>query len=247
MIQINLLPGSGKKTRSRGAGVDLAGGLSKIIARVKDPYLVAATVSAIVAALAVGGMYVTQRAATAGVQAALETAQQDSIRFSAVIAEKRKAQAERDSVLRQVHLIEAFDARRFVWPHIMEEVSRALPAYTWLTSISQTNTDAVLAAARPPAPPAKGKGKAKPKPASKDSVVNVPARFRIVGNTVDLQALTRFMRVLEASPFIENVQLVKSTLILVDGKEVTEFTLDAAYQLPDASEIRMTPVALAVR
>jgi Tfp pilus assembly protein PilN len=243
MIQINLLPGSGKKTRSRGAGVDLAGGFSKIVARIKDPYLVAATASAIVAAIAVGGMYVTQRAGAAGAQALLETAQQDSIRFSAVIAEKRKVQAERDSVVRQVRLIEAFDARRFVWPHIMEEVSRALPAYTWLTSITQTNTDAVLAAARPPARPAKGNAK----PAPTDTVVNVPARFRIVGNTVDLQALTRFMRVLEASPFIENVQLVKSTLIIVDGKQVTEFTLDAAYQHPDASEIHMTPVALAVR
>jgi Tfp pilus assembly protein PilN len=119
-------------------------------------------------------------------------------------------------------------------------VSRALPAYTWLTSISQTNTDALT----PSAGGAKrGKGAAPPV----DSLVNMAAEFRIVGNTVDLQALTRFMRVLEASPFIENVQLVRSELKLVDKKEVTEFTLDAAYQQPDSSVIRKVPVSLAVR
>ena len=43
------------------------------------------------------------------------------------------------------------------------------------------------------------------------------------------------------------VQLVKSTMILVDGKEVTEFQLDARYQYPDSSAIRTQPVALSVR
>jgi Tfp pilus assembly protein PilN len=241
MIRINLLPGSGKKSRSRSAGVDIAGALAGITARVKDPYLVAATAFSIIAAVAVGGMFWVQRAAATKVEVALEKAQQDSIRFSAVIKEKHKAEAERDAVLRQVRLIESFDSRRFVWPHIKDEVSRALPAYTWLTSISQTNTDALTPSARRARPGAKG---AAP---SVDSLVNAAAEFRIVGNTVDLQALTRFMRVLEASPFIENVQLVKSALILVDGKEVTEFTLDAAYQQPDSSVIRKTPVSLAVR
>ena len=53
--------------------------------------------------------------------------------------------------------------------------------------------------------------------------------FRIIGNTVDIQALTRFMRLLEASPFVENVTLVKSSLILIENKEVTEFTLDVKF------------------
>jgi hypothetical protein len=120
MIRINLLPGSGKKSRSRGAGVDIAGVLARVTARVKDPYLVAAIASSILAAAAVGGMFWVQRASAATAQAALEKAQQDSIRFSAVIKEKHKAEAERDSVLRQVRLIESFDSRRFVWPPIMD-------------------------------------------------------------------------------------------------------------------------------
>ena len=45
MIEINLLPGTGKKPRNRSAGIDLAGVIGKITAHVKDPYLIAAVAS----------------------------------------------------------------------------------------------------------------------------------------------------------------------------------------------------------
>ena len=48
------------------------------------------------------------------------------------------------------------------------------------------------------------------------------------------------MKLLEASPFVEDVQLVKSAMIIVEGKEVTEFQLDAAFQKPDSAAIRTT-------
>jgi Tfp pilus assembly protein PilN len=121
----------------------------------------------------------------------------------------------------------------------MDEVSRALPPYTWLTSVSQTNTSALPA--DEPAPDKTGGA------AAVDSTSVPPVHLRIVGQTVDIQALTRFMRVLEASPFLENVQLVKSTLIMIDGKEVTEFQLDASFERPDPSMIRTVPITLSVR
>jgi Tfp pilus assembly protein PilN len=245
MIEINLLPGSGKKTRSKGAGVNFSELASGFASRVKDPWLLGAVGSAVVATLLVGAMYWHQGSKSASLEEQLRVARQDSVRFAAVINEKRKAEAQRDSVLRQVSLIKSFDDKRYVWPHIMDEVSRALPPYTWITSITQTNTT-TMAASEPA--PAKGKGKGKKAAdAEPDSVVNPPVALRIVGNTVDIQALTRFMRVLESSPFIENVQLVKSTLILVDGKQVTEFQLDATYQPPDPSAITVVPVSLSVR
>ena len=101
----------------------------------------------------------------------------------------------------------------------------------------------VLALAAASAAPA-GKDK-KPTKAAVDSASVL--RFRIVGNTVDIQALTRFMRLLEGSPFIQNVQLAKSTLVLNDGKEVTEFQLDAEYQRPDSAAVRRVPITLSVR
>jgi hypothetical protein len=72
-------------------------------------------------------------------------------------------------------------------------------------------------------------------------------KFRLVGNTVDIQALTRFMKLLEASPFIQNVTLAGSQIAMLDGKEVTEFTLDAMFERPDSSMITLTPVSLSVR
>ncbi len=243
MIEINLLPGSGKKTRSKGAGVNFSELAAGFASRVKDPWLLGAIGSAVVAALLVGAMYWHQSSRTASLDEQLRVARQDSVRFAAVINEKRKAEAQRDSVLRQVSLIKSFDDKRYVWPHLMDELSRALPPYTWLTSVTQSNiADVAAQAAVPPA--AKGK---KGEAAEPDSAVVPPVKLRIVGLTVDIQALTRFMRVLESSPFIEDVQLVKSTMIIVDGTQVTEFQLDAGYQPPDPSAITVVPVSLSVR
>jgi hypothetical protein len=72
-------------------------------------------------------------------------------------------------------------------------------------------------------------------------------KFRLVGNTVDIQALTRFMKLLEASPFIQNVQLSRSQVAMQEGKEVTEFMLEAMYERPDTSMITLAPVSISVR
>lgn len=243
MIDINLLPGSGKKQRSRSAGLDFAGVAAGLAARVKDPLLIGAIASVLVAAVAVGGMYWFQDHQTTSLDEQLQKAQQDSIAYTAVIAQRRQTQARRDSVMRQVRLIRSFDDKRFVWPHLMDEVSRALPPYTWIKSVAQTNVT-TAAQSTPAPPPPKGD---KPVPADSDSTAAPTVKFRIVGSTVDIQALTRFMKVLEASPFIDDVQLVGSAAVLEDGKEITQFTLDASYQPPDPTAIKLVPVALSVR
>jgi Tfp pilus assembly protein PilN len=231
MIEINLLPGSGKRNRSRGgAKLDVRAALSGALSQVKDPFLVGAVAAVLLAGAALGGMHLTQAAEANTLEESLQKAQQDSMSNAMLIREKRKAEAQRDSVIKQVALIKAFDEKRFIWPHIMDEISRALPPYTWLTSVAQTS-----------APPAN------PQTATDEGAELERVRFRIMGNTVDLQALTRFMKLLEASPFVSNVQLVKSSLIIVEGKEITEFQLDAAYETPDPSVVRTVPFTLSVR
>ncbi len=245
MIEINLLPGTGKKPRARGgAAVSLSAVGAGVVSKVKDPYLIGAVVSVLVSAASIGGLFWYQRAQQTDVDQRLQKAEQDSLSYSGVIREQRRAQAQRDSVVSQVQLIRSFDDKRFVWPHLMDEVSRALPPYTWVTSISQSNTQTVVAAPAPK-PGAKPGDKNAMPPLDSTSVPRV--QFRIVGNTVDIQALTRFMKLLEASPFVENVQLEKSSIILVDNKEVTEFSLTASYQSPDSSAIKTVPVSLSVR
>ena len=177
---------------------------------------------------------------------------EDSARYKVVLAAKTKAEATRDSLYQQVAIIKSIDDSRYLWPHLLEEISNALPQYTWLTLVTQTSTppssSIADANAKPAAPGAKVKDpSAKEKKAHADSVLAVASRstkFRIVGHTVDIQALTLFMKTLEASPFIQNVQLTKSDLVIVDGKEVTEFQLEAESQKPPPFIIRTVAMSV---
>ncbi|MGQ0648608.1 MAG: PilN domain-containing protein [Gemmatimonadaceae bacterium] len=240
MIQINLLPGAAKKSKS-GSGLSLRALSAGVASKIKDPYLLSAVATVLIAVGSVASMHFTQ-ISTADELAMRETAAlRDSTRYAMVLKERRRAEAKRDSVLKQLAIIRSIDNDRYVWPHILDEVSRSLPPYTWLKSISQTS------AVTTPAAPAEDKDK-KDAPAKRDpEPSDEPMRFRIVGNTVDIQALTRFMKLLETSPFVQNVQLAKSEMVMLDGKEVTEFSLDADYERPDKSVITTAPVSLSVR
>jgi Tfp pilus assembly protein PilN len=253
MIEINLLPGSGKKSRSKSSGIALGGVLSGIIAQVKDPYLIGSAVLVIASGVAIVGLWGLQQSTSSRLDRDLQTAVQDSIRFGLMIKERRKVLAQRDEVLGQLSMIKEIDDNRFTWPHIMDEVSRALPPYTWLTSMAQTSAVPAPPGSEPaaPVPGVQPQRPANPQAtaaqAAADSAAAARLTFRLIGQTVDIQALTRFMKDLEASPFIQDIQLVKSVTIIVDQREVTEFQLDASWEIPDPSVIRTVPVSLAVR
>ena len=36
----------------------------------------------------------------------------------------------------QIGVIRTVDGDRYVWPHLLDEVTKALPAYTWLVDMS---------------------------------------------------------------------------------------------------------------
>jgi Tfp pilus assembly protein PilN len=240
MIQVNLLPGAGGKSESR-SDFNLSGMVTGAASSVKDKVLLATggTVSAVV--LIVAFLWMGQSTKERVLTEREARAVQDSARYKVVLAAKAKAEATRDSLYQQVAIIKSIDDSRYLWPHLLEEISNALPQYTWLTVVTQTSappSSAVADSAGAKANVAGAKAKeptAKEKKAHADSVIAVASRstkFRIVGHTVDIQALTLFMKTLEASPFIQNVQLTKSDLVLVDNKEVTEFQLEAESQKP---------------
>lgn len=240
MIEINLTPGVSRKSKGRKASHSL-GSVVGAQTSIKDPFLIAAIVSIVAAAGIVGMMYVKQMATASSLAAREEQAVSDSARFAAVLRTRLQAEAKRDSVAKQLEVIRSIDADRFIWPHVMDEVSRALPPYTWLKTLAVSAPQPMPLGTAPAAVP----GDTTTKPAA--PATPELARFRLVGNTVDIQALTRFMKLLESSPFIQNVQLARSELAMVDGKEVTEFTLDAQYERPDSSLIVTAPVSLTVR
>jgi Tfp pilus assembly protein PilN len=252
MIQVNLLPGSASK--SQGRDFNFSGLVSGAASSISDKYLVAAvgTVSAVV--LTVGFLFMGQSTRERTLIEREQRAVQDSARYRVVLQAKTKAEATRDSLYQQVAIIKSIDDRRFLWPHLLEEISNALPQYTWLTLVTQTSAppssavqDTSRAAARKQESDKEKVSTAAEKKARADSVLAAAMRttkFRLVGHTVDIQALTLFMKTLEASPFIQNVQLTRSDLVIVDGKEVTEFQLEAESQKPPPFLVKTVAMAV---
>ena len=269
MIEINLLPTSGKKksrTGKTGGGGGGGGGgpkkslnigaaFSRFVAQITDPWLITAALSVVVAVLAVGGAYTYQSSRVSSLLDEETKALADSTRFAVVTRDRIRAEAKRDTLLRQLNIIRSIDEDRFIWPHVLDEVSKALPPYTWLTTLNFTGTpqgSVNVAATKAEAAPAGNDAAAKKVAASKakrlDTVVpRDEVKVRLLGQTVDIQALTRFMKQLEASPFLGDVQLNRSELVMDQGKEVTQFTLDVTYTRPDTSLIRRVPLSASVR
>jgi Tfp pilus assembly protein PilN len=256
MIKVNLLPGAGGKSDGVSA-FDFGSLLSGATSGIKDKFLIGtvATVSLIVATVAFlfVGQHTTERKLVERERRAVE----DSTRFKVVLAAKTKAEATRDSLYQQVAIIKSIDASRYLWPHLLDEISSSLPPYTWLTSVTQTSSPpssvALDSIQQKAAAVAVAKG-IKPKPldaktskAHADSVLAVASRstkFRVVGHTVDIQALTLFMKTLEASPFIKNVVLTRSDMVTSDGKDVTEFQLEAESDTPPPFLIKSVSLAV---
>jgi Tfp pilus assembly protein PilN len=251
MIEINLLPGTGKKAKKGGGGgggskVNLGASLGNLKAKIRDPFMLGALGSAVVAALVVGGLYTTQEARSARLDEELQKAVQDSTRYASVLREREKAEAKRDTVLRSLNMIRAIDDDRYIWPHVMDEVSSALPPYTWIVSLGYSGvgqaTAPVTTVAAPEPATAGRRRRGMPTQILRDTV-----RVRLVGNTVDIQALTRFMKQLEVSPFLENVTLQSSARAMDNAKEVTQFQLDMLYTRPGQTDVRRVPLAVSVR
>jgi Tfp pilus assembly protein PilN len=263
MIEINLLPGDGKKKRRAKSTTPakfefnlkpplwLAGLTEKFT----DKYMLGAIGAAGLSGLLLALMFISQTARATILEARETKAVKDSAQFSAVLNAKAKAEATRDSLYQQIAIIKSIDDSRYLWSHLMFEISNALPQYTWLTEISQTSqpksaaaadTTAKKAADTTQSPKQQKAERDRARKARSDSLLAATKelKFRIVGHTVDIQALTRFMKALEASPFIQNVQLTRSDLVQAEGKEVTEFSLEAETQSPPAFAIKTVPLVV---
>jgi Tfp pilus assembly protein PilN len=256
MIEINLLPGDkNRRRRTSAKGITkfdpraLFAGISE---KITDKYLLGGIGATALSVAVIVVLFLSQAARASSLEEAELKAVKDSTQFSAVLTAKARAAATRDSLYQQIAIIKSIDDSRYLWSHLMYEISNALPQYTWLKGISQTSApksaavaDTTQRARGDTATSAKAKAERdRAKKARADSLLASAKdiKFRLVGHTVDIQALTRFMKSLEASPFIQNVQLTRSDLVVNDGKEVTEFSLEAETQVPPAFAIKTVPL-----
>jgi Tfp pilus assembly protein PilN len=232
MITVNLRAGS---KRSRGGGLSLASGLAWVKGLgsvVKDPLRILAVVAWVGVVGFLGWSFLRTGSQMGDLEPKITQMRAEHKRFQEFLAQKKKEEAVRDSILTQIRTLKDVDGDRYVWPHILDEVARALPTFTWLIDLGPVAAPAVVATAAsdtslaPSAPP--------------------PVEVQITGRTVDIQGYTRFMRQLEESPWLGNVTAVSATTVVEQGRAVTAFVLKATFMRPDASQVQTVPVAESV-
>ena len=241
MIEVNLLPGK-KKKKAPGAGFKFAlPDFKGLLSAVKDPYLIAA-IGAWALALGVGGgLFVWDSARLASLNSQLDGVKAEKRRFDVVIAQKRNAEKIRDSLVAQINVIRNIDADRYVWPHVLDQVTKALPPYTWLTSVQTLGAAPATpgaAAAAPNLPPT-----APPVTAADSAAALKPTLMvAITGRTVDFQAYTNFLRQLANSPWFTDVTPGRSSTAIESDRPVTEFNVTLRFRVADSVYIRTVPL-----
>jgi len=235
MIEINLLPGK-KKRAAPGGGFKLAlPDFRGLIASVKNPWLIAASATSAVVIVGVVLLFFTQTARLRVAEARLEGVRIEKRRFDAVIAQKRQSEKIRDSLVAEINVIRGIDADRYVWPHILDQITKALPPYTWLDGISTQGAGG----AQP--------GAANLPPGTMDSTGGPAVRVWITGKTVDIQAYTTFLRQLAASPWLTDVSPATSSTVIEADRPVTAFNVSLRFKVADSVYIRTIPLTQSVR
>jgi Tfp pilus assembly protein PilN len=171
----------------------------------------------------------------------LEQARAENKRFKTFLADKRRQEKIRDSLLAQITVIRNVDGDRYVWPHVLDEVTKALPAYTWLVDLGS----AAPVANATPAPAAPATPGAAVDSAAADTQPDLV--INLTGRTIDIQAYTRFLRQLEASPWLHDVTPVMAQTVVEKERPVTAFSIRATYHRADSAYIRTAPFSQSVR
>lgn len=239
MIEINLLPG--KKKKAAGAGFQLAmPDFRAIVTQVKDPWLIGAIAAWVVVGGGGAALFITGRARLAAAEMRLDAVKTEKRRFDVVIGQKRQAERIRDSLVAEIEVIRQIDADRYIWPHVLDQVTKALPPYTWITRIRGFGSAGQVAVPGQPGGAPRGPGVA-------DSLGAEVVRVNIEGHTVDIQAYTTFLRQLAASPWLTEVTPASSQTVVEADRPVTAFRVTVQYRVADSVYVRTVPLVQSVR
>jgi Tfp pilus assembly protein PilN len=237
MITVNLRPGQKRKRAGSNPFKGLLDTFRDLGTRVKDPLLLAAMGGWICVLAGLGLVYLNTVRQLYTLEPRLEQARSENRRFKTFLADKRRQEKIRDSLLAQITVIRNVDGDRYIWPHLLDEITKALPAYTWLVDMGP-----ITAPPSNAAPP-----KTKADSTAADSAPKPALAFQLNGRTIDIQAYTRFLRQLEASPWIDNVTPVSAQTIVEKDRPVTAFSIRATFSRADSAYIRTAPFSQSVR
>jgi Tfp pilus assembly protein PilN len=214
MIKINLIPGATKRSKRR---VPSLGGMkpkASLSLPSVDRWMLFLVAAWIIGPAVTGWLFLGAQNRTTELGVAIEGARMDSIRYAEMRRMNDILLARQDSIAQKLQIIREIDAGRYSWVHIMDEIARALPPYTWLQQVVTRPIDTSL---------------------------DTP-HFQIEGRAGNTLALTEFMQELEASPFLRSIRLVTTDQVR-DGEHVLySFVLDGVFQHPPADLIETVSI-----
>jgi Tfp pilus assembly protein PilN len=217
VIEINLLPGAPKRGSKRsskpGRSTKAAGSRAARPSIPEFDRTKALLVGGWVLGLAVVGyLHITTNSQLSALRTENDAAVRDSTRFAILRAQGDSLLAQENVISQKLQVIQEIDAGRYMWAHILDEISRALPPYIWVVNITEAF-----------------------------SQTGVP-RVRLEGRAGNYYALGRYIEDLEASPFLQQVRLISSAQTVVEQRTVLGFVLEATYQEPPPDMIESVPL-----
>jgi Tfp pilus assembly protein PilN len=137
MVRVNLLSPPDKKKRGLRLASPAAPRGPRLPSTTTLPLPLLGGLLVLVLLAAAVFLYFDQNRELATLEERIDAAKQDSTRYSRAIARLREIESSQSAIVARIQAIQSVDQGRFRWAHTLEEVSRAMPEYTWLTSITR--------------------------------------------------------------------------------------------------------------
>lgn len=215
MIEINLHPAADKRKGGDRGGPSFElpefGDFAGLETLRSDPWQTAMIAVVVLVPLVVGGLWFLQRSDEQAIRQRLEAAREDSARLAELRVLNDSLVERRRQIRERVQLVKNLDGGRFVWPHLLDEVSRALPEFAWITGIRRESREPVL-------------------------------RVSMEGVAATPIYITQFMRNLEGSPYVGEVQFRGSNRTTANGLPAHQFRVILTYAEPPPDAIRTEPL-----
>ena len=141
MIKINLLPPEKRKKARRAAPArkkEKAAGKGLSLPAMKyDPWVVFPVAAAALAILFIAGSFFWLGHRESSMKAQRDELRVELNQLNMVILRMDELREHTRDVISRMEVIVSVDSDRFVWPRTLDEISSALPRYTWLHAISE--------------------------------------------------------------------------------------------------------------
>ncbi len=189
MIRINLLKPETKEVKKAPPGPAV---------EVKErKALPVANIVFVVALICLAALFLFQKRALDQEKRRLAAAQEEKQKLAYVIEKLQQLEQQKTIFEKKINLINSLKARQPIAVIVLDEISRCLPDYVWLTELTYDNQ-----------------------------------RIQIRGQALSNNLIADFIRNLEDSEYLENVDLMSSTQRTTADQTFLEFAMTLRFAMP---------------